>query len=133
MTVKLTKLEMNIFHLFFLYGHLIFIIYRIITNNYISNTVVCAFSKENLPFHKKRRAKNRAPHIHPNYQLVYRSRHARKTIECPRNGKRSIRDKLKACWRQSFCTGKHTEKICMVGPDCGNLYGKRPCKFQRLT
>ena len=53
MTVKLTKLEMNIFHLFFLYGHLIFIIYRIITNNYISNTVVCAFSKENLPFHKK--------------------------------------------------------------------------------
>ena len=55
MTVKLTKLKMNIFHIFFLYGHLIFIIYRIITNNYISNTVVRAFSKENLPFHKKRR------------------------------------------------------------------------------
>ena len=86
-----------------------------------------------LFYTKKDERKNRAPHIHPNYQLVYRSRHARKTIECPRNGKRSIRDKLKACWRQSFCTGKHTEKICMVGPDCGNLYGKRPCKFQRLT
>ena len=56
MKVKLTKLEMNIFHLFFYTGTSFFIIYRIITNNYIRNTVVCAFSKENLPFHKKRRA-----------------------------------------------------------------------------
>ena len=134
MTVKLTKLERNISWFSFMPNISFFTFYQINTWCYVINLTTWVCSKEYPPFHKKKtRGKTARRMFVLTIKLMHWGRHARKTVECPRNGKRRLRDKLKACRRQPFRAGKHTEKIRMVGPHSGNLYRERPGELERLA